>query len=70
MKSDLVARVYAARKVISKALVVAFKLDFFDATRECFMTKALTQFISNVQMVRDSTRADDDLAKAMGAAKL
>ncbi len=62
---DLDSRVLAATKYIAKQLLVAFKVDFYDLERECYKTNAIKEFIKTVQTIRESTRADDDLAAAM-----
>ncbi len=70
MRTDLEIRAKAATRFIEQQMAVSFKSDFFDAEREQYKTKAVAEFVATLMMVRDSTRADDNLAKAMAGAKI
>ncbi len=70
MRTDLEIRAKAALKFVEQQMVTAFKTDFYDIERECFKTKAVAEFVSTLQEVRKATKADDDLASAMGNARI
>ncbi len=70
MRTDLEIRAKAATRFIEQQMVVSFKSDFFDVEREQYRTKAVAEFVATLKTVRDATRADDDLAKAMSGATI
>ena len=70
MRADFEMRAKAATKFIEQQMTTAFKADFYDIERECFKTKVVVEFVSTLQEVRKATKADDDLASAMGNARI
>ena len=51
-------------------MTTAFKADFYDAEREQYRTKQVSEFVATLKTVRDASRADDNLASAMGNVRI
>ena len=60
----------AAEMALQAKMLQAFQKDFFDKEKEQYKTRALGEFIANIQFTRQTEQQDNELTELFSVAKI